>query len=147
MPGRQGMEPASAAARAPRPPSFASQTNALLRKNLIFQVCSPIALGYTCLSLLFFFLLWCFRFKTFTCLPNGHAVSIFLVLSVEEETSMDHSHHRMFFLVVCCRKSWVEVTTCYSICSLFRITFLSYLNEGPNRHSYSTILTLESVCP
>ncbi|KAF8652137.1 hypothetical protein HU200_063087 [Digitaria exilis] len=40
------MEPRSAPARAtaaagPRPPTFASQTNALLRKNLIFQVRSP----------------------------------------------------------------------------------------------------------
>lgn len=145
MPGRQGMEPASAAARAPRPPSFASQTNALLRKNLIFQVCSPIALGYTCPSLPFFSFSGAFDLRL---LPAKWACGFDLSCLVCWRRDFYGSQSSQdVLLVVCCRKSWVEVTTCYSICSLFRITFLSYLNEGPNRHSYSTILTLESVCP
>jgi len=46
---RRAMEPSSAAAAAagPRPPTFASQTNALLRKNLIFQV-NPYGILLSC---------------------------------------------------------------------------------------------------
>jgi hypothetical protein len=98
------MEPPSAAARAavPRPPSFASQTNALLRKNLIFQV-NPYGIHLSC----------SFSFEvapqgtSLAQLQNGHAVfnfgNVFLLMrkrlwwiAVIRECSSSHvvtTHH------------------------------------------------------